>query len=120
MCGLYQDCLCTLQMRARLYGMTMFALSVVLLVFVKIYSCSSYVQTYMGLGPLTIMETVMILSSIYFYMPKTPELMQPMLQAGPHLQGPHGSEFMPVELSAEAPHSLSWSGTVTHCSRRSS
>ena len=70
-------------MRARLYGLIMFALSVVLLVFVKFYSCASYVQTYMGLGPLTIMETVMILSSIYFYMPKTPELIKPMLQAGP-------------------------------------
>lgn len=51
-----------------------------LLVFVKINSCATYVQTYLGLGPMVIVETVAVLFNLYYYAPKTPAILEPMLQ----------------------------------------
>ena len=70
-----------LQVKARANSVAIFILCVPLLVFVKINSCATYAQTYLGLGPMTLIETVAVLSNLYFYMPKTPDILEPMLQA---------------------------------------
>lgn len=84
----------SLQIKARLNSIFVFALCLILLVFVKINSCATYVQTWLGLGPMAAMETATIISNMYFYMPKSPDLKEPMIQASPclqvHLQ-PHAS-----------------------------
>lgn len=70
-----------LQIKARLYSIFVFALCLILLVFVKINSCATYLQTWLGLGPMAAMETATIISNMFFYMPKTPDLKEPMIQA---------------------------------------
>ena len=72
-----------LQIKARLYSIFVMGLCLILLVFVKINSCASYVQTWLGLGPMAAVETATLISNMYFYMPKSPDLKEPMIQVGP-------------------------------------
>lgn len=72
--------ICVLQIKARLYSIAVFALCLILLVFVKLNSCATYIQTWLGLGPMAAMETATVISNMFFYMPKTPDLKEPMIQ----------------------------------------
>lgn len=70
-----------MQIKARLYSIFIFVLCLILLVYVKFGSCAAFIQTWLGLGPMVAMEAATCISNMFFFMPKTPDLKEPMIQA---------------------------------------
>ena len=58
----------------------LFLISFVILQFVKLNSCSSYMESWLGFTPVYVVETAVAVGGAYFFMPKNPDLQDPILR----------------------------------------
>ena len=68
------------QAHRRLIAAALFLVSFVVLQFVKINSCSSYMESWLGFAPVYVVETAVAVGGAYFFMPKNPDLQDPILR----------------------------------------
>ncbi len=69
-----------MQAHRRLIAAALFLVSFVVLQFVKINSCSSYMESWLGFAPVYVVETAVAVGGAYFFMPKNPDLQDPILR----------------------------------------
>ena len=70
---------CEVQAHRRLIAVGLFLASFIALVFVKLNSCSSYMESWLGFTPVYVVETAVVVGGTYFFMPKNPDLQDPVL-----------------------------------------
>lgn len=68
-----------MQAHRRLIAVGLFLASFICLVFVKLNSCSSYMESWLGFTPMYVVETAVVVGGAYFFMPKNPHSEDPVL-----------------------------------------
>lgn len=68
-----------MQAHRRLIAVGLFLASFICLVFVKLNSCSSYIESWLGFTPVYVVETAVVVGGAYFFMPKSPHSEDPVL-----------------------------------------
>ena len=58
----------------------LFLISFIVLQFVKLNSCASYLESWLGFAPVYVVETAVAVGGAYFFMPKNPDLQDPILR----------------------------------------
>ena len=66
--------------------MGLFLASFICLVFVKLNSCSSYMEGWLGFAPVYVVETAVVVGGAYLYMPKNPRFQDRVLTVRSLLQ----------------------------------
>lgn len=68
-----------MQAHRRLIAVGLFLASFVCLLFIKLNSCSSYMESWLGFTPVYVVETAVVVGGAYFFMPKNPHSKDPVL-----------------------------------------
>ena len=71
-----------MQRRSRAWALAFFAISIVLIYYVRLGSCAAYIQTWLGLGPINFILSGLALSSAFMTMPIRPNSQPEALQVG--------------------------------------
>ena len=69
-----------MQAHRRMIAAGLFLISFVVLQFVKLNSCASYLESWLGFAPVYVVETAVAVGGAYFFMPKNPDLQDPILR----------------------------------------
>lgn len=68
-----------MQAHRRLIAVALFLASFICLLFIKLNSCSSYMESWLGFTPVYVVETAVVVGGAYFFMPKNPQSEDPVL-----------------------------------------
>ncbi|KAK9823190.1 hypothetical protein WJX72_000942 [[Myrmecia] bisecta] len=68
-----------IELRTRLYTIAVFFVSLLLLFWLRFNSCASYIQSWLGFGPLMMVATTLSVTQCYMFEPKDPDLALPVL-----------------------------------------
>ena len=68
-----------MQAHRRLIAVGLFLASFICLLFIKLNSCSSYMESWLGFTPVYVVETAVVVGGAYFFMPENPHSEDPVL-----------------------------------------
>lgn len=68
-----------MQAHRRFIAVGLFLASFICLLFIKLNSCSSYMESWLGFTPVFVVETAVVVGGAYFFMPENPHSEDPVL-----------------------------------------